>query len=77
MRIIALLDAIVLSRADGDGDVPDSEDLELRRAVDKRLEGILLDDDIGIFKTRRPSVFEAIRTSAQRLRTLEPALGNT
>jgi hypothetical protein len=71
---IALLDAIVLLRANGDGGVPDSEDPELRRAVDIRLEGILLDDEFGLFTASHPTVIEAHGTTGQRLRTLEMAL---
>ena len=54
--------------------VPDSEDRELRRAVDKRLEAILLDDDFGLFTASRPLVVEAFGTTAQRLRIVEAVL---
>ena len=72
---VTLLDLVVyLPAGGGDDVVPDSEDPELRRAVDARLEGILLDDDYGIFTGGRPLVLEAMGTTAQRLRTLEGAL---
>jgi len=54
---------------------PESEDLELRRAVDARLERILLDDQFGLFTSDRPSILELAGPTAQRLRRLETALG--
>jgi hypothetical protein len=69
---IVLLDFIVLLRAGHV--VSSSEDPKLRLAVDRRLEGILLDDDFGLFTASHPSVLEAPGTTEQRLRTLEMAL---
>ncbi|HEX4965656.1 MAG TPA: AAA family ATPase [Thermoanaerobaculia bacterium] len=72
---VAFLDVIVyLPATGGGGSVPDSEDPELRRAVDARLESILIDDDFDMFTASRPSVLEALGSTAQRLRTLETAL---
>jgi AAA domain len=70
---VALLDLIVYIPAAG-VDVPESEDPELRSAVDARLEGILLYDDFGLFIGDRPSILEIVGTTAQRLRRLEAAL---
>lgn len=73
---IAQIDVIVYLPAEGwGGGVPESEDPELRRAVDTRLEAILLEDDFSMFAANRPLIVEAIGTTAQRLRTLEGALG--
>lgn len=72
---VALLDLIVFLPASGwGGGVPDSEDPELRRIVDDRLDGILIDDDFDMFTASCPSVLEAIGTTAQRLQMLETAL---
>ena len=73
---IELLDLILfLPLDDIDSNVmPDSEDLELRIAVDGRLVGILRDDDFNLFTSRRPAVLEATGSTAQRLLTLEIAL---
>lgn len=71
---IDLLDVIVFLPADRGGGVSDSEDPKLRRAVNARLEGMLIGDDFGLFTADRPSVLEASGTTAQRLRTLETAL---
>lgn len=71
---VALLDMIVYLPLTGGGVVAEFEDPELRRAVDTRLEGILLDDDFGLFVARGPSVVEAPGTTAQRLQTLDDAL---
>ena len=73
---IQSLDVIVFLPA-GDARVTVMHDLEdpvLRRTVDSRLQGILIDDDFGLFRSRRPLVLEATGTTAQRLRTLEAAL---
>ena len=70
---MALLDLVVYLPATNEG-VPESEDPELRRAVDARLEGILLDDDFDLFTGDRPSVLEIVGTTEQRLRSLEAAL---
>ena len=73
---IELLDLIVfLPLSDMDGNViSDSEDPELRTAVDNRLVGILSDDDFNLFTSRRPVVLEVDGSTAQRLRKLEGAL---
>lgn len=70
---VVLLDLIVYVRASGKPG-PESEDPELRSAVDARLEGILLDDEFGLFTGYRPSVVEVVGTTTQRLRSLEAAL---
>ena len=73
--VVALLDLIVfLPLGRGDGGVSDSEDPGLRRMVNTRLEGILIDDEFGMFAQGRPAIVEAHGTTAQRLRTLEAAL---
>jgi len=73
---IPLLDLIVFLPINDSDSVPDSEDLELRRAVDVRLAGILVDDDFGLFTGDRPVVLEAQGSTSERLRTLEDALGS-
>lgn len=70
---VALLDLIVYVPA-SDVSSPESEDPKLRRAVDVRLERMLLDDDLGLFTSDRPSIVELAGTTAQRLRGLEAAL---
>jgi AAA domain len=70
---MAMLDLIVYLPGDGGG--PEMEDPELGRAVDARLEGILIHDELCVFERRRPVVVEAAGTTAQRLRVLEAALG--
>jgi len=69
---VKLLDLIVYLPATGE--VPESEDPELRNAMDARLEEILLNDELRMFKGHRPSILELAGTTAQRLRTLEAAL---
>jgi len=69
---VGLLDLIVFLRPDNGR--ANAEDPELRQAVDTRLEGILLDDNFGIFAASRISVLEALGTTPQRLRTLEGAM---
>jgi hypothetical protein len=70
---VALLDLIVYVPA-SDVPAPESEDPKLRRAVDARLERMLLDDDLGLFTNDPPSILELAGTTAQRLRGLEAAL---
>ena len=73
--VVPLLDLIVyLPLTGGGGVVAELEDPELSRAVNTRLEGILLDDDFGLFVAQRPKVIEALGTTAQRLQTLDDAL---
>ncbi len=66
------LDLIVYVPGTGGG--PETEDPELGRAVDARLEGILLDNDLALVGDRAPLVVEAAGDTAQRLRILEAAL---
>jgi hypothetical protein len=76
MDALPLLDVIVflpLNTADGVA-VSDTEDPALRRAVDRRLIGLLSDDDFDLFPARRPMVVEAHGSTGQRLRVLETAL---
>ena len=72
-RAMTLLDLVVYLPATNEG-VPESEDPELRRAVNARLEGILLDDEFDLFTGDQPSVLEIVGTTEQRLRSLEAAL---
>ena len=76
MEAIQLLDLIVFVRLnDEDGIVmSDSEDPELRRAVNDRLAGIFNDHDFNLFTSDRPVVLEAMGSTTQRLRMLESAL---
>ena len=72
---VLLLDVIVYLPLTGAGGVvAELEDPELRRAVDTRLEGIVLDDVFGLFMAQKPWVVEALGTTAQRLQTLSDAL---
>lgn len=73
---IEFLDLILfLPLDDVDSSVmPDSEDEELRVAVDGRLAGILRDDDFDLFTSRRPVVLEVRGSTEQRLFKLETAL---
>jgi hypothetical protein len=73
VNAVALLDLIVYVPA-SDVPAPESEDPKLRRAVDVRLEQILLEDVIGLFTNDGPSILELAGTTAQRLRGLETAL---
>lgn len=52
---------------------PDPEYPKLRRAVDQRLNAILLDDDLGIINL---PVVEATGSTAQRLHIIEQAMKN-
>lgn len=72
---ISMLDVVVFLPGDDlKSGVADSEDPELRSAVDARLEGILLDDTLGWFASDRPFVLKASGTTALRLRALEDAV---
>jgi hypothetical protein len=72
---IRLLDLLVFLPAnDLHGEVTDSEDPALRSAVDTRLEGILIDDDLGWFASNVPVVLKASGTTAQRLLAIESAV---
>ena len=72
------LDLILFLPLDNDDDtghtMSDSEDPELRRAVNSRLVEILSDDDFNLFEAQHPVVLEAQGSNAQRLRTLEAFL---
>jgi len=74
---IQLLDLIVFLPLKSEDDIvmSDSEDPELRRAVNSRLAGIYNDDDFNLFASHGPVVLEAMGSTAQRLRMLEKALG--
>ena len=56
-------------------DVSDEEDLKLRDAVDRRLEAILLDDELDILNAQRPIVVELTGSTHQRLLALNKLLG--
>ncbi len=72
---VARLDVIAFLPAEGAGHATaGDEDPRLRRAVDARLQGLLLDDDLGLFAANRPAIVEARGTTARRLRALEGAL---
>jgi hypothetical protein len=74
---VALLDLIVFLPADDfQFDVPDSEEPELRSVVDAILEGILIDDNLGLFASNHPQVVRAAGTTAMRIQTLERAIGS-
>ena len=74
---ILLLDLVVFLPANDQGvEAPESEDPELRSAVDTRLEGILIDDDLGWFGLGRPVILTATGSTAQRLQTIESAVGS-
>ncbi len=69
---IPLLDVVVfLSASDLHGEVADSDDPGLRSTVDARLEGILMDDDLGWFASNHPVVVKASGSTVQRLQALE------
>jgi hypothetical protein len=72
---ITFLDVVVFLTADDiHSDVPDSEDPELRTAVDTRLERILIEDDLGWFSSNHPLVLQASGTTMRRLQTIESVL---
>jgi hypothetical protein len=72
---IPFLDLVVFLPADDwDGDAADSEDPELRTAVDTILEEILVDDKLGWFASSRPLVLRISGTTKQRLEMLEGVL---
>jgi hypothetical protein len=73
---IQLLDLIVflpLDEEDGIA-ISDSENPELRSAVNGRLVDIFNNDDFNLLISQRPVVLEAMGSTAQRLRMLENAL---
>jgi len=69
---ISHLDLILFLRATGEVDV--SEDPKLRRVVNNRLEGVLIDNELDLYTANHPTVVEASGTTTQRLRTLENIL---
>ena len=71
---IQQLDLILFLPLSGKDTVAEEEDPALRTAVNDRLIGIYHDADLDLFASDRPSVVEALGTTAQRLRTLETAL---
>jgi hypothetical protein len=74
---IQYLDLIIfLPLDDGGIAISDSEDPELRNAVDNRLVGIFGDNDYELFTSNRPVVLEARGSTGRRLQMLERALSN-
>jgi hypothetical protein len=72
---VPLLDVVVfLPAEDLYSEVSDSEDPELRSAMDTSLEGILIDDAFGWFASNHPVVLKASGTAAQRLQAIESAV---
>jgi hypothetical protein len=72
---IAHLDMVVfLQASDLLGEVANSGDPKLRRAVDRQLGRILIDDELGWLASDHPIVLQASGTTAQRLQTMEDAL---
>jgi len=74
---IRFLDLIVFLPLDEKGGpmTPESEDRELRIAVDCRLVSIFSDDEFNLFTSGSPVVLEAMGSTQRRLRLLEGALG--
>jgi len=72
---IALLDMIVfLPASDLQDALTETEDPKLRRAVDRRLESILVDDDLGWFASADNKVLRASGTTAQRVQMIADAI---
>lgn len=75
VRAFGQLDLIVYLPADDiDIDVPEEEDPELRLAMDRQLASILLEDQLGLFTSRHPQIFELTGSITDRLRLLEGML---
>ena len=70
---IHLLDLIVFLPVEDESEtvMADSEDPELRSAVNRRLECIFHDDDFNLFVGHRPEVLEAHGSTISRLRALQ------
>ena len=69
------LDVIIFVRPDNpSNELSREEDPALRHEVDKRLEAILLGDELELFSGDHPVVLEATGSTAQRLRVLESFL---
>lgn len=73
MRSLDLIMLLPLDDADGI-EIPDSEDPELRTAVDSRLTAIFGDEEFGVVSSGCAVVVEARGSTAQRLRMLEEAM---
>jgi hypothetical protein len=73
-RTIDLLDLIVFLPLEDDEEFIDSEDNELRSAVNSRLVGILCDGEFNLFQNNRPCVLEARGSTAQRLSMIEAVI---
>jgi AAA domain len=71
---VELLDLIVFLPLEDDEEVIDSEDNELRSAVNSRLVGILCDGEFNLFQNNRPCVLEARGSTAQRLSMIEAVI---
>jgi hypothetical protein len=54
--------------------IPDDEDLSLRSAVDRTLERLLLDDELGMLSGGVPIVLEVFGPTSQRLQMLEASI---
>jgi hypothetical protein len=73
-RAVQLLDLIVFLPLDDDEEFIDSEDPELRAAVNNRLVGIFCDAEFNLFENNRPCILEARGSTAQRLSMVEAAI---
>lgn len=73
MRDLDLIVLLPLDDADGI-EMPDSEDPELRTAVDMRLTSIFGDEEFGVVGSGGVKVVEARGSTAERLRMLEDAM---
>jgi hypothetical protein len=71
---VELLDLIVFLPLEDDEEIIDSEDNELRSAVNSRLVGILCDGEFDLFQNNRPCVLEARGSTARRLSIIEAAI---
>lgn len=71
---VELLDLIVFLPLEDDDHLTDSEDPELRGAVNSRLMGILCDGEFNLFQNNRPCILEARGSTAERLLTIEAAI---
>jgi hypothetical protein len=73
LRLLDMIVFLPINHRDG-GVVPEGEDVELRREVNRRLEWILIEDGFDLFASNCPVVVEAIGATGQRLRTVEMAI---
>jgi hypothetical protein len=72
---LKFLDAIVFLPLHGfNGEAPVDENLKLRRRVDRRLQAILLDDELGLFVGYGPLLVEATGSIQQRLAVVDKLL---